>query len=37
MKNKKKKNKVNVVRVMCWILAGLMALGCVTVLVSALL
>jgi hypothetical protein len=37
MKNKKKKTKVNVVRVMCWILAGLMALGCITVLVSALL
>ncbi len=37
MKNKKKKTKVNAVRVVCWILAGLMALGCVTVLVSALL
>ena len=35
--NKKKKLKINGVRIMCWILAGLMLVGAVTILISSLL
>ena len=38
MKNsKKKKIKVNGVRIMCWILAGLMVIGTIAMVVSAFL
>ncbi len=35
--NKKKKLKMNGVRIMCWILAGLMVIGTVALLISAFL
>lgn len=35
--NKKKKMKVNGVRVLCWILAGLMVIGTIAMVVSAFL
>lgn len=35
--NKKKKMKVNGVRILCWILAGLMVIGTIGMVVSAFL
>ncbi len=35
--NKKKQAKITGVRIMCWILAGLMVAGAATVLISAII
>lgn len=35
--NKKNKAKITGVRIMCWILAGLMVAGAATVLISAII